>query len=267
MTAYLLCAGFGTRMRPLTDDTPKSLLSVAGRPILGHLLDELHDWAALDAIHMVVNHRDADAFRDWAAGWRDRLADPDISLTLHDNGVATTDEQRGAVADLRLLLEQTGPPANGALISGGDSLYRFPLAPVLNAFDGTTSRVLALHAPTREQQHKSSVLHLDGAQVTGLGPAADAPSPRICPSWYLLTPGALAAVEPYLRAGGDPDALGAFLDVVAQREPLTAIRLPEQDTLRLHCNTPEDLERARALLDNDPRHLLDADAVRACLPA
>ena len=266
MTAYLLCAGFGTRMRPLTDETPKSLLPVAGRPILDYLLDEVRQWDALDAIHVAVNHRDADAFRDWAAGWRPALSENDLTLTLHDNGVSTPDALRGAVGDLRFLLEQTGLPSDGALVSGGDSLYRFPLAPVLQSFDGQTSRVFALHAPNTEEQRKSSVLHLDGPQVTGLSDDPAAASDRICPSWYLLTSGALGAVAPYLRAGGNPDTLGGYLDVVAQRTLVKALRLPKQDALRVHCNTPGDLEHARTVLHDEPHHVLSADAVQACLP-
>ena len=34
MRAILLAAGYGTRLRPLTDATPKSLLPIAGRPLL-----------------------------------------------------------------------------------------------------------------------------------------------------------------------------------------------------------------------------------------
>ncbi|MEM4782132.1 MAG: NTP transferase domain-containing protein, partial [Halalkalicoccus sp.] len=39
--AVVLAAGVGSRLRPLTDGTPKTLLPVNGRPILGHILDSL----------------------------------------------------------------------------------------------------------------------------------------------------------------------------------------------------------------------------------
>ncbi|MDX1535111.1 MAG: sugar phosphate nucleotidyltransferase, partial [Thermoplasmata archaeon] len=41
MKAFLLAAGEGTRMRPLTARRPKPLLPVAGKPFLAHLFDRL----------------------------------------------------------------------------------------------------------------------------------------------------------------------------------------------------------------------------------
>ncbi|MDV7141297.1 nucleotidyltransferase family protein [Tropicimonas sp. TH_r6] len=51
-SVMLFAAGFGTRMRPLTETRPKPLIEVAGRPLLDHALD-LVDAAGIERI--VVN--------------------------------------------------------------------------------------------------------------------------------------------------------------------------------------------------------------------
>jgi MurNAc alpha-1-phosphate uridylyltransferase len=48
--AMVLAAGFGVRMRPLTDRMPKPLVPVAGRALLDHVLDKLADAGVRESV-------------------------------------------------------------------------------------------------------------------------------------------------------------------------------------------------------------------------
>ncbi|HWE73174.1 MAG TPA: nucleotidyltransferase family protein [Stellaceae bacterium] len=51
-TAMILAAGFGTRMRPITEHTPKPLIPLCGRALIDHGIDRL---AAVGVKRIVVN--------------------------------------------------------------------------------------------------------------------------------------------------------------------------------------------------------------------
>jgi MurNAc alpha-1-phosphate uridylyltransferase len=52
ITAMVLAAGLGTRMRPLTHDRPKALVQVGGRALIDHVIDRL---AAAGVRRVIVN--------------------------------------------------------------------------------------------------------------------------------------------------------------------------------------------------------------------
>ncbi|HUS54654.1 MAG TPA: nucleotidyltransferase family protein [Thermohalobaculum sp.] len=65
-TAMILAAGLGTRMRPLTDNCPKPLLAINGRPMIDLALDHA---AAAGVRRAVVNlHYLGGMIRDYLAG-------------------------------------------------------------------------------------------------------------------------------------------------------------------------------------------------------
>ena len=55
MKAFLLAAGIGSRLRPITDVTPKCMLAIGGRPLLDIWLDAF-DRAGVDEVLVNLHH-------------------------------------------------------------------------------------------------------------------------------------------------------------------------------------------------------------------
>ncbi|MEM8994206.1 MAG: sugar phosphate nucleotidyltransferase [Acidobacteriota bacterium] len=246
--AILLCAGYGTRMGALTEDTPKPLLDVAGRTLLDPLLDQLGVLSGLDTVHIVTNRRHAAAFSAWADG---RLASLRPALHLHDDGSTSNADRLGAIGDLDFVLRRLPRSPSGALVAAGDNILRFDLAPFWNRFvDSGHTRILALEEKDPDRLRRTGVLRLDGDRVVELLEKPQRPpSGWASPACYAFARPALEGVAAYLAAGGPRDEIGRFVGHLVERHDVRAFRLRGE---RLHVGNPEELAYARETLTREP---------------
>ena len=107
--AMVLAAGLGTRMRPLTDDTPKPLMEVSGRSLLNRALDRLVDDGIANAVVNV--HYLADQVEDHV---KDR---GDIQIAISDERETLLETGGGIAKALPLLGD--GP----FLVANSDALW------------------------------------------------------------------------------------------------------------------------------------------------
>ena len=122
-TAMVLAAGLGTRMRPLTDATPKALVTVAGRPLIDHVLDRL---VAAGIETAVVNvHHFADQMEAHLATRKD------IAIRISDERAALLDSG-GGIKHARPLLGD-----DPILIANIDSLWIEGETPALETLKAT----------------------------------------------------------------------------------------------------------------------------------
>lgn len=231
MRALVLAAGAGTRMGELTRDLPKPMLTVAGRPILAHILENLARHGFTEVAINLHHHPHAirDHFRDGSAF-----------------GVAITWFQEAA------LLGTAGSARNAGafLAAGGPFLVHY--GDVLT--DQDLSAMVADHRRTGAQAtlllHRraasNSVVVLDGERrVTRLleRPTAaereGVDSPWVNSGVYLLEPPVLDRIP-----AGDPRDFPreVFPGLIPEGRvfgfPLTAFRWA--------VDSPERLEQARA---------------------
>lgn len=251
MKAVVLCAGFATRMYPLTKNFPKPLLEVADRPVLDYLMDQLMELPGLSAIVLVSNGK----FHAHFAGWKQRWESTDRSgrpvVELLNDGTQDNDGRLGAAADLQLAL-QTMPEPAAVMVTAGDNIYSFRIKPLWHRFlQSDRHHVVALPETDREKLKKTGVLDLgrDDRVVRLFEKPAHPESSWFCPPLYFFQPSVSRRLDQFLKHHPGSDAPGHFIDFLCRREPVYAFRL---DAFRLDIGSMESFQAADRYLREHP---------------
>ncbi|MDQ7054768.1 MAG: nucleotidyltransferase family protein [candidate division KSB1 bacterium] len=251
MRAILLCAGFATRMYPLTRDFPKPLLPVAGRPVLDYLLDQLLNLPGLLEIALVTNARFYGHFEAWLGEREPRLRQAGMDMRLFNDGATANDNRLGAVGDLAFVLERLSD-VQPTLVAAGDNIFRFSLQSAWERFRREKQNViLALPEDDPAKLRKTAVLELaENDRVLKLHEKPEQPTSHwMAPALYLLQPEALRLVPHYLQQSDAGDAPGYFIAYLVKKQPVYAMRVFGS---RLDIGSPESYRHANVLLRSQP---------------
>ena len=148
-SAFVLAAGLGTRMRPLTLSTPKPLVPVGGQPLIAHAFDRLRAAGVRQAV-VNVHH-----LPEQIEAWCKSVANPGI--TISDERGIILDTGGGIAKALPLL----GP--NPFFVLNSDSFW----------LDGPVPALERLRQAWRDSDMDCLLLLCDPAQTTGYDGTGD----------------------------------------------------------------------------------------------
>ena len=120
MKAIILAAGYAQRLHPLTENKSKALLSLAGKPIISHIVESLHKINDIDEIFVVTN----DKFYNDFAIWQEKEQFHNVEII--NDGTINEDNKLGAIGDIDFVIRQKDID-DDLFIIAGDSFFTFEI--------------------------------------------------------------------------------------------------------------------------------------------
>ena len=128
MDAIILAAGYATRLYPLTENTPKPLLNVAGKPIIEHIIKKLAAINEIDKIYIVTNNKFEQHFKNWLDDF-----DAQKPIEIINDGTKSNEDRLGALGDVHYAINSKNLE-NDFIVVAGDNLFEMSLEDLDNFF-------------------------------------------------------------------------------------------------------------------------------------
>jgi glucose-1-phosphate thymidylyltransferase len=236
MQAVVLAAGEGTRLRPLTENKPKGMVEVAGKPILTHCFEQLVDLGA-DELIVVVGYQKQDIISHYG----DAFGDVPITYT-HQR------EQKGLAHALLTVEEHVD---DEFMLMLGDNVFRANLADVVNRQreDRADAAFLVEEVPWEEASRYGVCVTNDYGEITEVvEKPEDPPANLVMTGFYTFTPAIFHAchlVQPSNR--GEYEISEAIDLLIRSGRTIDAIGI---EGWRIDIGYPEDREEAERRIEN-----------------
>jgi len=234
MKAVVLAAGEGTRLRPLTEDKPKGMVEVAGKPILTHCLEQLVDLGA-DELLIVVGYMKEEIISHYG----DKFDGVPITY-------AHQREQNGLAHALLTVEEHID---DDFMLMLGDNVFQANLQDVLNRQreDRADAAFLVEEVP-HEEAGRYGVCDTNkyGEIIEVVEKPDDPPSNLVMTGFYTFTPAIFHACHLVQPSNRGEYEISEAIDLLLQSgRTIDAIRM---DGWRIDIGYPEDREEAERRL-------------------
>ena len=218
MKCLILAAGYATRLYPLTENFPKPLLDVSGKPILDWLIEDTDQTGLIDEYIIISNHKFASIFEEWSNG----------RYTILDDGTSSNETRLGAVKDIQFAIETLGLD-DDLLVMAGDNLLDFSLSGFINfAKEKQATCVMRYYEADEARLHKTGVAEInDEGLILSMEEKPANPKSHWCiPAFYYYTREDARLIKKGIEAGCGTDAPGSFIAWLCGQTRVFAWEMP-----------------------------------------
>ena len=223
MIAILLAAGYATRLYPLTENMPKSLLPLGNRLIIDYIMDSVDQIPDLTSVALITNSKFFPHFSKWAKS-QDRAGKAPI--TVLDDGTTDDTNKRGAIGDIIYTIDTLNIDDDVCILAG-DNIFTYSITNMHSFFcEKKAPTLIAIDVPEVEQRRKLAVAVLDDdCRVIDMAEKPAEPQSR----WgiyatYFYGREILPLFREYIAEGNSPDAPGNFPSWLYKRMPVYAFK-------------------------------------------
>ncbi len=229
MKAVILAAGRGTRMKALTENMPKPMLAINGKPFLHYLIDNLRK-AGFTDIAVVVCYR-----KDVIGSW---VADNEIDVTLIEQG-----EPQGTGDAVLHAKEWAG--GEGFIVVMGDNLYS---PRDLKALASTDEYCYIAGARDLEQTKLAAIISDGDFLVNVIEKPPKKMSELSNVGMYKFTP---AVFDALAKIGKSPRGEYEITDAIALLAESRKMKVFVLKDYWIDLTTPDDIKKIERFLKGD----------------
>jgi glucose-1-phosphate thymidylyltransferase len=244
MNVLILAAGYATRLYPLTLNKAKPLLSVAGKPMLTWIIDNVRGIAGIETVFIVTNAKFFADFEAWAQNYQSQ--NPQFRFKIINDGSTTDENKLGAIGDINLVLTRENVAGSDLLVIAADNLFRESLTDFINYAKNTEATVGVHEVADIEAIKKYGVVTVDAEGViTNFEEKPKEPKTNLAAiALYFYSKNVLSLFTTYIAAGNNPDQPGLFLQWLYRRKPVKTFQITGQ---WFDIGSKETLEEANRL--------------------
>jgi len=207
MIGIILAGGYATRLKPLTENMPKHLLPINGKPMLSYMLEAIHN-LKLSKTYLVTNNKFANTFAEWVA-----TTPYSDSIVVVNDGTNSNDDRLGSLGDILFTIKQENID-DDLFIFGADNITDFDFSKLVAKFTETQKPVIGIvdiEGIDDPRQMGVVLADKDGKIVSFEEKPAQPKTSVVSTLFYVLPKSAIATIE-HMCANGKSDKAGWLIE-------------------------------------------------------